>query len=89
MVIILLGLLFGITVPNFREAMVTGGLDSAAMNIIGLVRSLRETAISNQVAYRLHIDIREKKFWTYQAGASQEDMETAREKGIDSMSGET
>ncbi len=78
-VIVLLGLLFGIAVPNFREAMLTDSLDATSLNIIGLVQDLREKAASEQVSYILHLDISEKRIWAYASNASEEEQELARE----------
>lgn len=78
-VLILLGLMFGLTVPRFRQAMVYDSLDGTALRFIGLVQNLREKALSEQVAYVLHIDIRGRKIWSYAVTASEEEQVTARE----------
>jgi general secretion pathway protein H len=78
-VIVLLGLMFGITVPKFREAVLSDSLNSTSLKLIGLVQDLRERAISSQVSYMLHFDIREKRIWAFDSTASEEDQEAARE----------
>jgi prepilin-type N-terminal cleavage/methylation domain-containing protein len=78
-VIVLLGLMFGIAVPNFREAMLTDSLDNASLNIIGLVQDLRERAVSDQIPYILNFDIPEKKMWAFPSNATDEERETAQE----------
>jgi prepilin-type N-terminal cleavage/methylation domain-containing protein len=77
-VLILLGLMFGLTVPRFRQAILSDSLDATALRFIGLVQGLRERAISEQVAYVLHIDIRDRKIWSYAGSASEEELENAR-----------
>lgn len=79
-VIVLLGLMFGLTVPKFRQALLSDSLDATSLRIIGLVENLRERAISDQVSYVLHFDIREKKLWAFASNASEEKQETARER---------
>lgn len=82
-VIILLGLMFGLTVPRFRQAILSDSLDATALRLIGLVQDLRERAISEQVSYVLHIDIRARKIWAFASTATEEEQETARERGFD------
>ncbi len=79
-VLVLLGLMFGITVPQFRQALLSNSLDSTSLKLIGLVQDLRERAISGQVSYILHLDIAEKRIWAFASNASEEEQETARER---------
>jgi general secretion pathway protein H len=79
-VLVLLGLMFGLTVPKFRQAVSRDSLDASALRLIGLVEDLREKAISNQVSYLLHFDIREQKLWAFASTASEEEQEEARER---------
>ena len=82
-VIVLLGLMFGITVPRFRQALLNDSLDTTALRLVGLVQNLRERAISGQVSYILHFDIREKRIWSFASTASEEEQETARERAYE------
>lgn len=79
-VLVLLGLMLGLTVPKFRQAVMSDSLDATSLRIIGLVGNLRERAISDQVSYVLHIDLRGKKIWAFAGTASEEEQETARER---------
>ena len=79
-VIVLLGLMFGLTVPKFRQAILSDSLDATSLRLIGLVEDLRERAISDQVTYILHLDIRERKLWAFSATASEEEQETAKDR---------
>ena len=76
-VIVLLGLIFGLVLPQLRTSPLRDNLDSTALRIIGLVRDLREQAISDQVTYRLNVEIRERKLWYHAANASEEEKESA------------
>jgi general secretion pathway protein H len=82
-VLVLLGLMFGITVPKFRQAILSDSLDSTSLRLIGLVRDLRERAISDQVSYLLHFDIQEKRIWAFASNASEEDQESARQRAYE------
>jgi len=64
-VLVLIGLMLVLVVPKFRQAVLSDSLDATALRIIGLVQDLRERAISNQVSYKLHLDIRGKKLWAF------------------------
>jgi general secretion pathway protein H len=77
-VLVLLGLMFGLAVPKFRQAILSNSLDATSLRIIGLVEDLRERAISDQVSYVLHLDLRAKKLWAFAGTASEEEQETAR-----------
>jgi len=79
-VIVLLGLMFGLTVPKFRQAVMSDTLDATSLRIIGLVENLREKAISDQVTYILHLDLRSKTLWAFASTASEEDQEKARNR---------
>lgn len=80
MVLILLGLILGLTVPKLRQTLLSDNLDATSLRIIGLVENLRERAISDQVSYVLHLDMREKKIWAFAATATEEEQETAMER---------
>ncbi len=79
-VLVLLSLMFGLTVPKFRQAILSDNLDATSLRLIGLVEDLRERAISDQVTYILHLDIRERKLWFFPATASEEEQETAKDR---------
>jgi len=77
-VLVLLGLMFGLAVPKFRQALLSNSLDATSLRIIGLVQDLRERAISDQVSYILHVDLRGSELWSYAADTTEEEQETAR-----------
>lgn len=82
-VIVLLGLMLGVTVPRFRQALLNDSLDTTALRLVGLVQNLRERAISGQVSYILHLDIRGKRIWAFASTASGEEQEIARERAYE------
>ena len=79
-VLILLGMIVGLVVPKFRQAVLSDSLDTTSLRIIGLVQDLREKAISDQTSYVLHLDIRERELWAFAADATAEEQETARKR---------
>jgi general secretion pathway protein H len=79
-VLVLIGLMLGLVVPKFHQAVLSDSLDATSLRIIGLVQNLRERAISSQVSHILHFDIQGKKIWSYAGTASEEEQEAARER---------
>jgi hypothetical protein len=79
-VIVLLGLLFGLVLPQLRTSPLRDSLDSTALRLIGLVDDLRGQAVSDQVVYLLHLDIRGKRVWYHAADATEEDREVAENR---------
>jgi len=79
-VIVLLSLMFGLAVPKLRQAVLNDSLDTTSLRIIGLVEDLRERAISDQVSYVLHLDMRGNKLWAFAVNASEEQQETAKDR---------
>ena len=82
LVLVLLGLMLGLAVPRFRQAVLSDNLNATSLRIIGLVQDLRERAISNQVSYVLHIDMREKQLWSFASNATEEEQDTARKRAF-------
>jgi len=81
-VLVLLGLMMGLAVPKFREAVLSDSLDATSLRLIGLVQDLRERAISDQVTYVLHLDIRKKTLWAFAGNATAEEQEIAKERAF-------
>ena len=79
-VIVLLGLIFGLTVPKFRQALISDTLGATSLRLIGLVQNLREQAVRGQETYTLHIDIRTNEIWSFASSASEEEQEKARKR---------
>ena len=67
-VIVLLGLMFGLTVPKFRQALISDTLGATSLRLIGLVQNLREQAVRGQETYTLHIDIRTNEMLEFVRG---------------------
>jgi prepilin-type N-terminal cleavage/methylation domain-containing protein len=78
----MLGIMLVITVPRFRQALVTNELKSATRKIIGLVDGLRDKAIRENKDYLLHIDFEENRFWVAEADVTEEERILAKDKGF-------
>jgi len=82
-VLVVIGIMLSITIPKFRQALVSDSLNTTSLRLIGLVQDLRERAISSQVSYTLHFDIPHKSIWYVASDASEAEQETAREKAYE------
>ena len=79
-VLVLLGIMLGLAVPKFRQALLNDSLDATSLHLIGLVQDLRERAINEQVSYVLHLDLRKKELWAFATNATEEEQGNARER---------
>ena len=81
-VIGLLGLMLVMTVPRFRQALMTNELKASTRKIVGLVRGVRDKAIRDHSAYLLHIEIGAGRFWVTADGSSAEEVTLAKDNGF-------
>ena len=82
-VLVILSLILGITIPKFRQALLSDSLDATSLKLIGLVQDLRERAVSSNVSYILHFDIRNNRIWFFPRNGSEEEQEIARERAVE------
>lgn len=82
-VLVVLGIIFSITIPKFRQALISDSIDTTSLRLIGLVQDLREKAISSQVSYSLHFDIQQQRIWSVAADASEEEVDEARNRAYE------
>ena len=78
-VIILIGLMAAISVPRIRHGFLTDELKSASRNLVGVIKSLRNDAISGQKAFFLHLEFESNRFWTDSEEMLEEERLLARE----------
>jgi general secretion pathway protein H len=81
-VIGLLGLMLVMTVPRFRQALMTNELKASTRKIVGLVQRVRDKAIRDHSAYLLHIEIGANRFWVTADGSSAEVITLAKDNGF-------
>ncbi|MBW2616339.1 MAG: prepilin-type N-terminal cleavage/methylation domain-containing protein [Deltaproteobacteria bacterium] len=79
-VIILIGLMAAISVPRIRHGLLTDELKSASRKLVGVIKSLRNDAISGQKAFYLHLDLESNRFWTESEAMLEEERLSASEK---------
>ena len=81
-VIALLGLFLGLTIPRFQYYLVADDLKATTRKIVGLVREVRNEAIREQRVYTVHLDIESNRWWTEHTGMGDEEMQLAKEKAF-------
>ena len=82
-VLVVIGIMLSITIPKFRQALLSDSLDTTSMRLIGLVQDLKERAISGHVSYTLYFDIPHKSIWFAATDASEEELAAARESAYE------
>lgn len=81
-VIALLGLFLGLTIPRFQYYLVADDLKATTRKIVGLVREVRNEAIREQRVYTIHLDIESNRWWTEHTGMEDEEMVLAKEEAF-------
>jgi len=78
-VIFLIGLVLGLTMPKIQLALFTDDLKTASRRMIGTVRTLKDKAIRDQKAYILHFDVTLNRFWVSWEAMTPEEQDEARQ----------
>jgi general secretion pathway protein H len=63
LVVFLIGLMLTFALPRVRNTLLEDGLKTAARQLTGAVKELRNEAIREQVDYVLHLDLDRSAFW--------------------------
>lgn len=81
-VLVLIGLMFAITMPRFRNAILADTLKSTTRKMVGKIRSLRNEAISEHKAYILVFDLESNRYWVESDDMTLEERAHAREDAL-------
>lgn len=81
-VIMLIGLMLGLSIPRFRSLLLTDSLKSSTLRIIGLVKELRNDAIRENRIYHLHLNMGSNLIWVGFEGMTQEESELAHKRAF-------
>jgi len=80
LVIILIGLMLTISIPRFRDTMLTDSLKSSTRRIVGIIKTLREDAMREQKIYNLQFDLEANSYWIDSPSMTEEEREKAKNK---------
>jgi Tfp pilus assembly protein FimT len=86
-VMMLVAVVMGLSIPRFREAILTDELKATTRRLVGAIRDLRNDAVRDQTTYDLHIDLESGLYWVDSPDMSEEARVLAREKAIPLPSG--
>ena len=78
-VIFLIGLVLGLTMPKIQLTLFTDDLKTASRRMIGTVKTLRDKAIRDQRAYGLYLDMESNEFWVEWSSMTVEQKADARQ----------
>lgn len=63
LVILLLGFIFLLTFPNFRQSIAPRDFKRAVLSLVGTLRYAQSQAATTKFKHRLNIDVKENAFW--------------------------
>lgn len=86
-VIVLIGLLMSFTIPRFQDSLFTDNLKGTTRNMVGLIHSLREDAISEQRSYYLWFDLEMNRYWVTYSDMTEGEKLIARDESSHLSSG--
>ena len=79
-VIFLIGIVLGLTMPKIQLALFTDDLKTASRRMIGTVRTLKDKAVQDQKTYMLHFDMALNRLWISWASMTPEEEAEARQE---------
>ena len=80
MVILLAGLLLSLTVPRFRDAVLSDNLKSTTRKLIVKIDELRDASLRNHRDYILRFDLEANQYWVEDSGMSELERAAVREQ---------
>ena len=81
-VVILIGLFLGLSIPRFQYTIVSDELKATTRRIVGVVKGLRDEAIRGQQVHIFHLDLESHRLWIEPAGIGEEERALARERAF-------
>lgn len=86
-VICLLGLMLGFTLPKVENAMVADPFQKTSRTLLTLIRNLKQAAVADQRVYLLNIDLNGNRLWETDETMTEEILQRIEEKGLRLASG--
>lgn len=77
-VVALLGIMASLALPRLHSALLADDLEAAVRRLAGTLRALRNEAVRERTAYRLHLDLAAGRFWVDSEAMGQEERERRR-----------
>jgi len=81
-VVVLIGLTLTLTIPRFRDTLLTDDLKTTTRKVVGMINNLRNDAISEQRDYILRFDLGMNRIWIDSPAMTESERTMAREKAF-------
>ena len=78
-VISLIVMMLGLTMPQIRNALLSDNLKRTALRMTGLAKNLRDEAMRERKTYGLYLDMDRQQYWTGFEAMTEEEVALARE----------
>ncbi len=78
-VLALIGLMLIVSIPRFRQTLLTDSLNSTARKIVGQVKTLKNRTIREQKTGFFHFDLMEQRYWVTTESDNETLLASARE----------
>ena len=79
-VIVMIGIILTFAAPRLKNTVINDSLKTAARKMVGLIHNLKNEAVRERQAYKLHFDLSSNKFWTTWDLMTVEEQTLAREQ---------
>jgi prepilin-type N-terminal cleavage/methylation domain-containing protein len=86
-VVVLIGLTLTLTIPRFRDTLLTDDLKTTTRKMVGMINNLRNDAISEQRDYILRFDLGLNRIWIDSPAMNETERTMAREKAFNLAKG--
>ena len=81
-VICVLGLMLGFTLPKVEEVVVADPFQKTSRTLLTLIRNLKQAAVADQKTYLLNIDLHRNRIWETEETMTEEVAKQIEEKAI-------
>ena len=78
----LIVMMIGLTMPRIRTALLSDNLKRTALKMVGLASNLKNEAVREQKTYALHLDLARQRYWVEFAAMTEEEQTLAGENAV-------
>lgn len=80
--IALLGIMAALAIPRFHSVLLEDDLEAGVRRLAGTAKMLRNEAIRERTAYRLHMDLDSDRFWVDSEAMGQDERRRRRDEAV-------
>lgn len=81
-VVVIIGMTMALTMPRFRQNLLSDHLKSSTRRVAGLITNLSKEAVREHKDYLLYFDLAGDRYWTENQGLTAEGRLMAREQAV-------